>query len=232
MLDIPARFLLFRECSSVTKEAAPPGLTATGSKAKGVKEVRKPKKRRFGYVGVNLADKESAVALAGQSFEGHVIKVEESRYNINTPRDGGQQQKREFSSANDACTLFLKGLADSVNLGKLKQFFSKATEVHLPQKDSYHRGFAYLVFANSETKEKVMGEKLGSNLEGSALNLEYTGSRISFKPCKQSFGGDNSGLRAPFSGECGTGKVMFVYNLSYQIDEDSLKEHFPNAVSA
>ena len=45
-----------------------------------------------------------------------------------------------FVSADDR-TLFVKGLADSVDEGKLQAFFSEATEVRLPQKEGYHRGY-------------------------------------------------------------------------------------------
>lgn len=45
-----------------------------------------------------------------------------------------------FVSADDR-TLFVKGLADSVDEGKLQAFFPEASEVRLPQKEGYHRGY-------------------------------------------------------------------------------------------
>lgn len=50
-----------------------------------------------------------------------------------------------FVSADDR-TLFVKGLADSVDEGKLQDFFSEASEVRLPQKDGYHRGYGTSFF--------------------------------------------------------------------------------------
>ena len=47
----------------------------------------------------------------------------------------------------DARTLFVKGLADSVDESKLYEFFSGATEIRLPQKDGYHKGYEILFLA-------------------------------------------------------------------------------------
>ena len=52
----------------------------------------------------------------------------------------------------------MKGLADSVDEGKLQDFFSEASEVRLPQKDGYHRGYGtsfFLLFFSMHCLECV-----------------------------------------------------------------------------
>ena len=56
--------------------------------------------------------------------------------------------------------------------------------------------FAYVVFSDTETAEKVMTDKQGADLEGNALFLDYTGSRSSFKPRDRSFGDRSFGNRS------------------------------------
>ena len=45
-----------------------------------------------------------------------------------------------FLFSGDDATLFVKGLSDSVNESKLREFFPDAISIRLPMKDGYHRG--------------------------------------------------------------------------------------------
>ncbi|KAK7502053.1 hypothetical protein BaRGS_00006805 [Batillaria attramentaria] len=211
-----------------------------------VKEVRKIEKKRFGYVDLKSEDDvEAALALSGQELEGNEIKVEQAKpkdksFEKSPPQQRGMQQNRpQRDASDDTRTLFVKGLADSVTESTLQEFFSKAEQVRLPQKDGYHKGFAYIVFPDAETAESVLSEKQGADLEGNALYLDHTGSKSSFKPRERdSFGGRGGGRggfggdRAKSTGERGSTNVLFVKNLSFHLDEEGLKDSFPNATSA
>ncbi|KAL8572087.1 hypothetical protein ACOMHN_031044 [Nucella lapillus] len=211
-------------------------------KKNGIKltDVRKMDKKRFGYIDLaNADDLDKAMSVSGQDFEGNNIKVEQARPKTtdrseqNTPaRHGGQQQSRDSSA--DSRTLFVKGLAESVDESKLQSFFSEASEIRLPQTDGYHKGFAYVVFPDADTAEKVMGEKQGADLEGNALYLDHTGAKSSFKPRERSFndGGRDGGDRRKSSGERGSTSVLFVKNLSFGVDESMLQDAFPKATAA
>lgn len=205
-----------------------------------VSDVRKNPNKRFAYADLeNPDDLDKALALSGSEIAGCTVNIDKAKPFPNkeqksTPR--GDRPQRD--SSDDARTLFVKGLAENVNESKLKKFFSEATEIRLPQKDGYHRGFAYVMFADAETAESVLAEKQGAELEGNSLYLDHTGAKSSAKPrgdrsFNDSFGGRGGGgdRRKP-QGERGSSTVLFVKNLSYGVDEDTLKDAFPNATTA
>ena len=41
----------------------------------------------------------------------------------------------------DARTLFVKGLADSVDKSDLEEFFSEASDIRIPMKEGSHKGY-------------------------------------------------------------------------------------------
>ncbi|XP_070185754.1 nucleolin-like isoform X9 [Littorina saxatilis] len=209
-----------------------------------VKEVRKLDKKRFAYVDLADADDvDKAVALSGGDIDGCEATIERAKpkgsFNDSaqkTPQAGGNQFQQRDTSADDR-TLFVKGLAENVDQGKLEEFFSEASEVRLPQKDGYHKGFAYVVFPDKATADSVLADKQGADLEGNALYLDHTGQKSSFKPRERSFN-DNYGSRggggdrSKSTGERGSSNTLFVKNLSWNLDEYSLKDAFPNATTA
>ena len=78
----------------------------------------------------------------------------------------------------DDRTLFVKGLADSVDEEKLQDFFSEASEVRLPQKEGYHRGYAFsLVTVFVELKVYLLEAYGPVNRTGSLQGFELGGTR-------------------------------------------------------
>merc|ERR1719282_1153753 len=139
-----------------------------------------------------------------------------------------------FGSGNDAQTLFVKNLADGVDVKDLQGIFPDSKEIRIPRKpDGAHKGFAFIEFTSASEVDAAMEEKQGSNLNGSSLFLDKMGQRGGGRGGDRGgrgFGrGDRGGRggrggfgggRAPRTDLEGKTKTLFVKNLPFSVDED------------
>merc|ERR1719187_1326698 len=90
-------------------------------------------------------------------------------------RGGGAAGGRDFGN-NDAQTLFVKNLADGVDVKDLQGVFPDSKEIRMPRKpDGAHKGFAFVEFASSSEVSAALEEKQGSELNGNSLYLDKMG---------------------------------------------------------
>jgi len=165
-------------------------------------------------------------------------------------RGGGAGGGRDFGSNNDAKTLFVKNLAEDVDVKDLQGVFSGSKEIRIPRKpDGAHKGFAFIEFDTPDAVSAALEEKQGSELNGNSLFLDKMGGGGG----RGGRGGDRGGRgfgRGDRGGRGGRGgggdrggfqprtdlegktKTLFVKNLPYSIDEDSLKAAFSGAKDA
>jgi len=199
---------------------------------------------------VDLADSDDldkALALNGSELGGKKINIEKSKPRV--PKDqsfnaagGNQSFNTSFGGDDkDSRTLFVKSLPDDVDQGSLGGIFDTASDIRVPMKDGYPKGFAFVEFEDSATMEKAMVANQGANLGGRNIFLDYMGAKSSFKRGADRGGprggrgarggfGDRGGGSS--SGARGETKTLFVKNLSYDTDENSLKEVFDGCISA
>ncbi|XP_067671550.1 nucleolin-like isoform X2 [Haliotis asinina] len=190
-----------------------------------VKDARKLPNKTFGYVDLaDPSDFDAAVALSGNSIEGQEIRIEKAKEKQKSGSTGSRQDE-------DRRTLFVKNLADSVTEAMLKDMFEDIDSIRMPSnEDGSHRGFAYIVFDTAEQATTALEEKQGEDLEGQAIYLDRP--RQKGNSFKSPSGGQNRGNNRRKSAERGTSKILFVRNLSFQLDESSLKQEFENSTSA
>merc|ERR1719462_718127 len=90
-------------------------------------------------------------------------------------RGGGAAGGRDFGS-NDAQTLFVKNLADGVDVKDLQGVFPDSKEIRMPRKpDGSHKGFAFVEFSSASEVNAALEEKQGSELSGNSLFLDKMG---------------------------------------------------------
>ncbi|XP_012938051.1 nucleolin isoform X2 [Aplysia californica] len=217
-----------------------------------VSSVRKPPKKRNAFVDLQDSnDLDKALALSGSSYNGSDITVDKAK--PRQPRNDQQQfgGNKSFNSSfggneddRDSRTLFVKGLPDDVTQDSLGTVFESASDIRIPQKDGYPKGFAFVEFSDASAMEEAMTEKQGAKLSGRSLYLDYMGSKSNFKANRGDRGGrgDRRGGRGfgdrsfndrhSNSGARGETKVLFIKNLSYDTDESSLRGVFEGALSA
>ncbi|XP_046574530.1 nucleolin-like isoform X2 [Haliotis rubra] len=190
-----------------------------------VKDARKLPNKTFGYVDLaDPSDFDAAVALSGKSIEGQEIRVEKAKEKQKSGSTGSRQDE-------DSRTLFVKNLAESVTEAVLNDLFEDIDSIRMPSnEDGSHRGFAYIVFGTAEQATTALEEKQGEDLEGQAIYLDRP--RQKGNSFKSPSGGQNRGDNRRKSAERGTSKILFVRNLSFQLDESSLKQEFENSTSA
>ncbi|XP_073482616.1 nucleolin [Aquarana catesbeiana] len=178
-----------------------------------VQDVRIGASKRFGYVEFATAEEvENALKLNGKKVLGFEIKVEKA----NTPAE--KSKNAENKKERDARTLFVKNIPYSTTSEDLQEIFDNAKEIRLPTaKDGTSKGIAYVEFSTEAEADKAIEEKQGSEVEGRAIFIDYTGEKS-----------QNSGGRKAPGGES---KVIVVNNLSYNANEDSLQEVFEKATS-
>lgn len=198
---------------------------------------------------VDLADSgdlDKALALNNSSINGKNINIEKAKPKIPKDQAFNQSGNQSFNNSfggddKDAKTLFAKSLPDDVDQSALGSIFDTASDIRIPMKDGYPKGFAFIEFEDVATMEKAMTAHQGANCNGRSIFLDYMGAKSSFKR-----GGDRGGPRGGRGGRGGFGdrgggsssgtrgetKTLFVKNLSYDTDEHSLKEVFDGCVSA
>ncbi|CAL1542821.1 unnamed protein product [Lymnaea stagnalis] len=213
-----------------------------------VAEVRKIPNKNKAFVDLESSDDvDSALALSGSTLDESAITIEKAKPRVQKE----QAANKSFGSPStfggddndrDARTLFVKNLPEDATPDSLRTIFDTAADIRIPQKDGYHKGFAFVEFADAETMEKAKAEKDGADLDGRSLFLDYMGAKSSLKKQRggaggrggdrRGRGGFGDGGRQQNSGLRGESKVLFVKNLSYDTDESSLTAAFEGAVSA
>ncbi|XP_020827821.1 nucleolin [Phascolarctos cinereus] len=179
-----------------------------------VVDVRIGATRKFGYVEFESAeDMEKALELSGSKVLGSEMKLEKAKEN-----------KKD----RDARTLFVKNLPYKVTQEELKEVFEDAIEVRLVcTKDGTPKGIAYVEFKTEADVDKALEEKQGTEIDGRALILDYTGEKSQGQENSRgktnSWGGSNS--RPTDS------KTLVLNNLAYSATEESLQEVFEKATS-
>ncbi|XP_046332507.2 nucleolin-like isoform X1 [Haliotis rufescens] len=190
-----------------------------------VTDVRKMPNKSFGYVDLaDPSDFDAAVALSGKNIEGQEIRVEKAKEKQKSGSTGSRQDE-------DSRTIFVKNLAESVTEALLNDMFEDVDSIRMPSnEDGSHRGFAYIVFGTAEQATTALEEKQGEDLEGQAIYLDRP--RQKGDSFRSPSGGQNRGNNRQKSAERGSSKILFVRNLSFQLDESSLKQEFENSTSA
>ncbi|KAM4041235.1 nucleolin [Anomaloglossus baeobatrachus] len=178
-----------------------------------VQDVRVGAKRRFAYVDFSTAEEvERAIKLSGETVLGFEIKIQLP----NNPDE--KNNNAENRKERDSRTLFVKNLPYSTGAEQLQKIFENAKDIRLPVgKDGSSKGIAYIEFNTEGEADKAIEELQGSEIEGRAMVIDFTGDK------RQNAGGRR--------GPGGDSKVLLVNNLSYSATEDSLQEVFEKATS-
>lgn len=132
-----------------------------------------------------------------------------------------QRQQPTYDNANvSSTTLFVGNLPWTVTNADLEGMFAgmNATSAEIIfGRDGRSRGYGLVTFSSDVDAQQALGAKIGTELEGRALNIRFDRQR---EPSKSA---NNS-----------SGKSVFVGNLSWDTDDDSLRNAFAQyaAVSA
>uniref|UniRef100_A0A8C5LRG2 Nucleolin n=1 Tax=Leptobrachium leishanense TaxID=445787 RepID=A0A8C5LRG2_9ANUR len=182
-------------------------------KSLSVQDVRIGSSKKFGYVEfASEEDVEKALQFNGKKVFGFDMKLDKAMA-------FDKNKSAEVKKERDSRTLFVKNLPYSTSSEGLQEVFENAKEVRLPTgKDGSSKGIAYVEFNSEEDANKALEEKQGTEIEGRAIFLDFTGSK------SQNAGGRKSGLQ-------GDSKTIVVNNLAYSATEDILQEVFEKATS-
>ncbi|NXH34728.1 NUCL protein, partial [Myiagra hebetior] len=178
-----------------------------GKKNIEVLDVRIGASRRFGYVDFSSAeDLEKALQMNGKKLMGLEVKLEKAK---------SKETMKENKKERDARTLFLKNLPYRVTEDEIKEVFENALEVRIVMnKDGSSKGMAYVEFKTEAEANKALEEKQGTEIEGRAVVIDFTGEKSQQEHQK---GGES--------------KTLIVNNLSYAATEETLQEVFKKASS-
>uniref|UniRef100_A0A8C5M9T4 Nucleolin n=1 Tax=Leptobrachium leishanense TaxID=445787 RepID=A0A8C5M9T4_9ANUR len=182
-------------------------------KSLSVQDVRIGSSKKFGYVEfASEEDVEKALKFNGKKVLGFDMKLDKAMA-------FDKNKSAEVKKERDSRTLFIKNLPYSTSSEDLQEVFENAKEVRLPTgKDGSSKGIAYVEFNSEEDANKALEEKQGTEIEGRAIFLDFTGSK------SQNAGGRKSGPQ-------GDSKTIVVNNLAYSATEDILQEVFEKATS-
>ncbi|NWI07207.1 NUCL protein, partial [Tichodroma muraria] len=182
-----------------------------GKKNIEVSDVRIGASKRFGYVDFSSAeDLEKALQMNGKKFMGLEIKLEKAK---------SKETMKEDKKERDARTLFLKNLPYRLTEEEIREVFENALEVRiLMNKDGNSKGMAYVEFKTEAEANKALEEKQGTEIEGRAVVIDFTGEKSQQEHQKGTLHTDNS-------------KTLIVNNLSYAATEETLQEVFKKASS-
>uniref|UniRef100_A0A8C5QJE4 Nucleolin n=1 Tax=Leptobrachium leishanense TaxID=445787 RepID=A0A8C5QJE4_9ANUR len=174
-------------------------------KSLSVQDVRIGSSKKFGYVEfASEEDVEKALKFNGKKVLGFDMKLDKAMA-------FDKNKSAEVKKERDSRTLFIKNLPYSTSSEDLQEVFENAKEVRLPTgKDGSSKG--------EEDANKALEEKQGTEIEGRAIFLDFTGSK------SQNAGGRKSGPQ-------GDSKTIVVNNLAYSATEDILQEVFEKATS-
>ncbi|NWS24067.1 NUCL protein, partial [Polioptila caerulea] len=177
-----------------------------GKKNIEVSDVRIGGSKRFGYVDFPSAeDLDKALQMNGKKLMGLEIKLEKAK---------SKETMKEDKKERDARTLFLKNLPYRLTEEEIREVFENALEVRiLMNKDGNSKGMAYVEFKTEAEANKALEEKQGTEIEGRAVIIDFTGEKSQQEHQK------------------GESKTLIVNNLSYAATEESLQEVFKKASS-
>uniref|UniRef100_A0A8C5X7F6 Nucleolin n=1 Tax=Malurus cyaneus samueli TaxID=2593467 RepID=A0A8C5X7F6_9PASS len=178
-----------------------------GKKNIEVLDVRIGASKRFGYVDFSSAeDLDKALQMNGKKLMGLEIKLEKAK---------SKETMKENKKERDARTLFLKNLPYRSTEDEIREVFENAVEVRIVMnKDGNSKGMAYVEFKTEAEANKALEEKQGTEIEGRALVIDFTGEKSQQEHQK---GGES--------------KTLIVNNLSYAATEETLQEVFKKASS-
>uniref|UniRef100_A0A8C9NMD1 Nucleolin n=1 Tax=Serinus canaria TaxID=9135 RepID=A0A8C9NMD1_SERCA len=209
-----------------------------GKKNIEVVDVRIGASKRFGYVDFSSAeDLDKALQMNGKKLMGLEVKLEKAK-----------------SKERDARTLFLKNLPYRITEDNIREVFENALEVRIVMnKDGSSKGMAYIEFKTEAEANKALEEKQGTEIEGRAVVIDFTGEKSQQEHQKGTFHTGNmhtDGIQDSFPlasevpGDCilatsilnsftesGESKTLIVNNLSYSATEVTLQEVFKKASS-
>ncbi|NXN98229.1 NUCL protein, partial [Rhinopomastus cyanomelas] len=182
-----------------------------GKKNIEVLDVRIGSSKRFGYVDFSSAeDLDKALQLNGKKLMGLEVKLEKAK---------SKETMKENKKERNARTLFVKNLPYRVTEDDMKELFENAQEVRLVMnKDGSSKGMAYIEFKTEAEADKALEEKQGTEIDGRAMVIDFTGEK-SNQDHQKGGGGDRES------------KTLIVNNLSYAATEETLQELFKKASS-
>ncbi|NXC86062.1 NUCL protein, partial [Cercotrichas coryphoeus] len=182
-----------------------------GKKNIEILDVRIGASKRFGYVDLSSAeDLDKALQMNGKKFMGLEIKLEKAK---------SKETMKENKKERDARTLFLKNLPYRLTEDEIREVFENALEVRIVMnKDGNSKGMAYVEFKTEAEANKALEEKQGTEIEGRAVVIDFTGEKSQQEHHKGTSYTDNS-------------KTLIVNNLSYAATEETLQEVFKKASS-
>ncbi|KAI1235916.1 hypothetical protein IHE44_0002007 [Lamprotornis superbus] len=177
-----------------------------GKKNIEVSDVRIGASKRFGYVDfLSAEDLDKALQMNGKKFMGLEIKLEKAK---------SKETMKENKKERDARTLFLKNLPYRITEDEIREVFENALEVRIVMnKDGNSKGMAYVEFKTEAEANKALEEKQGTEIEGRAVVIDFTGEKSQQEHHK------------------GESKTLIVNNLSYAATEETLQEVFKKASS-
>ncbi|NXS28214.1 NUCL protein, partial [Pomatostomus ruficeps] len=178
-----------------------------GKKNIEVLDVRIGASKRFGYVDFSSAeDLDKALQMNGKKLMGLEVKLEKAK---------SKETMKENKKERDARTLFLKNLPYRITEDEIREVFENAMEVRIVMnKDGSSKGMAYVEFKTEAEANKALEEKQGTEIEGRAVVIDFTGEKSQQEHQK---GGES--------------KTLIVNNLSYAATEETLQEVFKKASS-
>ncbi|XP_077641825.1 nucleolin isoform X2 [Lonchura striata] len=177
-----------------------------GKKNIEVLDVRIGATRRFGYVDFSSAEElDKALQMNGKKLMGVEVKLEKAK---------SKETIKENKKERDARTLFLKNLPYRITEDDIREVFENAVEVRIVMnKDGNSKGMAYVEFKTEAEADKALEEKQGTEIEGRAVVIDFTGEKSQQENQK------------------GESSTLIVNNLSYAATEETLQEVFKKASS-
>ncbi|NXQ03380.1 NUCL protein, partial [Vidua macroura] len=181
-----------------------------GKKNIEVVDVRIGVSKRFGYVDFSSAeDLDKALQMNGKKLMGLEVKLEKAK---------SKETMKENKKERDARTLFLKNLPYRITEDDIREVFENASEVRIVlNKDGSSKGMAYVEFKTEAEADKALEEKQGTEIEGRAVVIDFTGEKSQQEHQKDHQKGES--------------KTLIVNNLSYAATEETLQEVFKKASS-
>ncbi|KFP93324.1 Nucleolin, partial [Haliaeetus albicilla] len=185
-----------------------------GKKNIEVLDVRIGASKRFGYVDFSSAeDLDKALQLNGKKLMGLEIKLEKAK---------SKETMKENKKERDARTLFVKNLPYRLTEDEMREVFENALEIRIVMnKEGNSKGMAYIEFKTEAEANKALEEKQGTEIDGRAMVIDFTGEKSHQEHQKVlSIGGGER-----------ESKTLIVNNLSYAASEETLQELFKKASS-
>ncbi|KFV93047.1 Nucleolin, partial [Fulmarus glacialis] len=185
-----------------------------GKKNIEVLDVRIGASKRFGYVDFSSAeDLDKALQLNGKKLMGLEIKLEKAK---------SKETMKENKKERDARTLFVKNLPYRLTEDEMRDVFENALEIRIVMnKEGNSKGMAYVEFKTEAEANKALEEKQGTEIDGRAMVIDFTGEKSHQEHQKVfSIGGGER-----------ESKTLIVNNLSYAASEETLQELFKKASS-